>query len=251
MGRSNSIVRFLNGELDVRNIQDASRNGMQVTGKKNIDKVGFAVDACLATFEKAKSAGVDMLVVHHGIKWRGARDITGLRKKRIAYLKRNRIALYAAHLPLDLHVELGNNAQLAKMLGLEKLSGFGKYHGIAIGFMGKLARSTTIGRISAKLNREIRSKCVTLPFGKKQIRRIGIVSGGGDYSLAEAHSKGLDCLIIGEAAHHIYHEAKDLKMNLIVAGHYETETVGVKALMPVIRERFGVKTTFIDVPTAF
>jgi dinuclear metal center YbgI/SA1388 family protein len=251
MVTANSIVRFLNSELNVRKIPDSSRNGMQVAGKKTIDKVGFAVDACLATFAKAKSAGVDMLVVHHGLKWRGARDVTGLRKKRIGYLKRNRIALYACHLPLDLHAEYGNNAQLANILGLTDLHGVGKYHGISIGFMGKLARATTIGRISAKLNKKIRAKCVVLPFGKKKIRSIGIVSGGGAYSLAEAHARGLDCLIIGEASHHVYHEAKDLKMNLIVAGHYETETVGVKALMPVIRERFGVKTTFLDVPTAF
>ena len=251
MAKLNSIVRFLNGELGVGRIPDSSRNGLQVRVPKEIRKVGFAVDASLAVFEKAKRHGCDLVVVHHGIKWKGLRDRLGTREKRIAYLRRRRINLYACHLPLDAHMEFGNNAQLAKILGLEDVRKFGRYKGRAIGCSGRFARPRTLRWIAGRFRRKINSDCVSLGFGRPGIRTVGIVSGGGSDAISEAAAKGLDCFITGEAPHHIYHEARDAGLNVIVAGHYETETVGVKALMPLVRREFGVRTVFIDLPTPF
>lgn len=246
----NAIVRFLNAELGVRDIPDGSRNGLQVRVPKDIEKVGFAVDGSLATFEKAAKAGCDLVIVHHGILWRGLRDTTGTRAKRISYLKKKRINLYAAHLPLDLHPEYGNNIELARLLGLMRIEKFGRYKGLAIGFKGRLPSPRTVASIAGTLKRKLKADCKVLKFGRPMVRTVGIVSGGGSDAITDAYKDRIDCFITGEAPHHIYHEARELKRNLIIAGHYATETVGVKALMPLIRDRFGVKVTFLDVPAS-
>lgn len=245
-----SIVRFLNRELNVRKIPDASRNGLQVRVPKDIGRVGFAVDASLATFEKARQKGCDLVVVHHGLLWRGQRDRTGTRARRIAFLQKHRINLYAAHLPLDLHPEYGNNIELARLLGLSRIEPFGKYKRITIGFKGRLSTPRSAGWIAGKLAREIGSDCTVLRFGKRLVRSVGIVSGGGGDEIVDACRERLDCFITGEAPHHVYHEARDAHMNVVIAGHYATETVGVKALMPLLRETFGVRTAFLDVPAS-
>jgi dinuclear metal center YbgI/SA1388 family protein len=246
----NSIVRFLNAELRIKNIPDASRNGLQVRVPKEIRKVGFAVDASLTTFEKAARAGCDLVIVHHGIKWKGLRDRTGLQKRRIAFLKRQRINLYAAHLPLDVHPVYGNNAELARLLGLTRIEKFGKYKGRALGYKGRLPAPRTVGWVASTLKRRIKADCKVLRFGRPGVRTIGIVSGGGSDAIVDAYKERIECFVTGEAPHHIYHEAKDLKKNVIVAGHYATETTGVKALMPFLRGRFGVNVHFIDVPAS-
>lgn len=250
MASLNSIVRFLNSELKIRNIPDISRNGLQVRVPKDVRKVGFAVDASLTTFEKAAKAGCDLVIVHHGIKWKGLRDKTGIQRKRIAFLKRRRINLYAAHLPLDLHAEYGNNIELARLLSLTRIEKFGRYKGRALGFKGRLLAPKTVGWVASTLKRRIKAECKILRFGKPLVRTVGIVSGGGSDAIVDACEQRIDCFITGEAPHHIYHEAKDLRRNVIIAGHYATETVGVKALMPLLKVRFGVNVQFIDVPAS-
>ena len=249
MAKLNSIARFLNKTLEIRKIPDSSRNGLQVKSKLTVNKIGFAVDGCMKAFSDAKKKNVDLLIVHHGILWKGQRDKTGLRKEMISFLRKNHINLYAAHLPLDLNSKYGNNAELARILNLYNLKKFGSYKKVAIGFHGTLEKSKTIAEIERILNRKLQTKCWNINFGKKRIKTIGIVSGGGDYSLAEANKLDLDLLITGEASHGTCVVARDLKRNVIVAGHYATETVGVKALMPILAKNFGVKTVFIDNPT--
>jgi len=249
MPSSQDITRFLNKTLRTRSIRDASRNGLQVKTPKKIRKIGFAVDACLSTFQKAKKLNVDLLIVHHGIYWKGQKDNTGVLKKRVQFLKKNKMGLYASHLPLDLHETYGNNIELARLLGLANIRKFGNYHGIAIGYQGRLSTSSTLRILAKKLDNKIGSKSILLAFGKKKIRTIGIVSGGGSSALSESYQKKLDCFITGEAPHQVYHEAKDRGQNVILAGHYETETVGVKALMPLLRKKFGIQTVFISNPT--
>ncbi len=236
----------MNRILRVKTINDASVNGLQVNSRRTgeVRTVGFAVDGCMETFRKAKEQGVDLLVVHHGIRWRPQRDRT-LAQRRETFLKRHRIALYAAHLPLDLHREYGNNVQLARALGLQDLKKFGRYHGIKIGYSGKVASATSPGKIAARIGKELRSPVRVFPFGKQRVRSVGIVSGGGGSMLVDAVEEGLDCFLVGEADLAAYNAAKDHRMNLIAAGHYATETVGVKALMPLIGEAFAVRTVFI------
>lgn len=250
MTKLNSIVRFLNKELRTAKISDLSRNGLQVrTSKKTIKKVGFAVDAALSVFKKAKMKKVDLLIVHHGLLWKGKEDKTGITKQRLNFLKRNNINLFASHLPLDLHDKYGNNIQLVKLLDLNKIRKFGAYHKTYIGFQGKLKKSTSANQIKNILDRKLKTKSKIIGCGKKKIQAIGIVSGGGAFALNEACTNKLDCFITGEASHSIFHDTKDLKQNVILAGHYETETVGLKALMKLIKSRFDVQTIFIDYPT--
>ncbi|MBR9691358.1 Nif3-like dinuclear metal center hexameric protein [Candidatus Woesearchaeota archaeon] len=248
MVKLNSIVRFLNKELNVRKILDSSRNGLQVKTNKDIKKIGFAVDACLSTFEKAKKAKVDLLIVHHGLKWKGQKykEIT---KKRENFLKKNKIALYGCHLPLDAHKRYGNNIKLCEILNLQKVKRFGKYHKTTIGFQGEFQKAKSIRVIANVLNKTLKTKTNIYPFGKNKIKKIAICSGYGIDLLEEAVKKGVDLFIVGETDHNSVNRTKDYKINVIEAGHYATETVGVKALMPLIKEKFNIQTRFIDNPT--
>ncbi len=244
-----NINDFLNRTLRVKKIRDASMNGLQVRSRNagEIATVGFAVDACVSTFEKAKKLNVDLLVVHHGIKWRPQKDRV-LAEQRTAFLRKNNMALYAVHLPLDLHREYGNNIQLARFLGLRGIRKFGRYHGVTIGYAGTLGKATGLPAIAAQVRRHLQSSCRSLSFGKDRVRTMGIISGGGGSMLIDAVKEKLDCFLVGEVDLAVYNAAKDHGMNLIVAGHYATETVGVKALMLLIRKIFGVRAVFIDDP---
>ena len=239
----------MNKTLRVGKIKDASVNGLQVRSRKSgeIRRVGFAVDACISTFVKAKKLGVELLVVHHGIKWRPQKD-RDLETGRAAHLKKSNMALYAAHLPLDLHEEYGNNMQLFRMLGAQGPRRFGRYHGIKIGYAGVFNKATTLDTLASVLNETLDTSCRVFRFGNKRIRSIGIISGGGGSMLKDARDDRLDCFLVGEIDLAVYNAAKEYGMNLIVAGHYATETVGVKALMPVVRDTFGVETVFVSDP---
>lgn len=242
-----NIARYLNKLLRVREIQDSSRNGLQVKSRRNgvITTVGFAVDACLTTFELARRAGVELLVVHHGVKWRPQKDRV-LERRREAFLRKSTIALYAVHLPLDLHAEYGNNAQLARMLGLGQLTRFGRYHGIRIGCAGTLEKTASVADLASRLANRLPATCRVMPFGAKRIRTVGIVSGGGGGIAPEASLAGLDCFVVGEADLALFNTARDHGLNVIAAGHYATETVGVRALMQPVKETFGVNAVFLD-----
>ncbi len=242
-----NVVSFLNEELRVRKIKDASLNGLQVGVRTDcaLERVGFAVDACISTFEKAQKLGVNLIVVHHGIKWRPQKD-HNLEKNREAYLKKHNLALYAAHLPLDLHGEYGNNVQLSRLLGLKNLRKFGKYHGIKIGYAGIVKGTTTLDDLAMILKKQLKTTSRVFRFGKGRIRTVGIVSGGGGSLLNDAVQEQLDCFVVGEIDLATHNAAKDFGINLIVAGHYTTETVGVKALMRLVGDVFGIETVFID-----
>lgn len=249
MAELKKIVDFLDEELKVDEIEDSSNNGLQVDGKKAIDKIAFAVDACQEVFEKAVDAGADMIIVHHGISWADSlKFLTDFNFSRVKTLIKNDVALYACHLPLDRHEKYGNNIRLAKLLDLKEVKEFGDYHGDTIGYMGKFESAVTADELKKILDEKLDTESLVLAFGKEKISTIGIVSGGGGSALGEAIEKA-DCFLTGEASHHLYHEAKEGKINMIIAGHYQTETLGVKALMPLLKEKFGVETIFIDVPT--
>lgn len=244
-----NIARLLNDTLRVKRIKDASVNGLQVASRNagEIAKVGFAVDACLSTFQKADKLDVDLLVVHHGIKWRPQKD-RELEARRAARLKQYKMALFAAHLPLDLHEEYGNNMQLCRMLDVRDPKKFGRYHGIKIGYAGTFGKAASPDALAGKLDRHLGSSCRVFRFGKDRVRSIGIVSGGGGSMLKDAVRERLDCFLVGEIDLAVYNAAREYGMNLIVAGHYATETVGVKALMPLVKDHFGVETFFVSDP---
>jgi dinuclear metal center YbgI/SA1388 family protein len=240
------IAKYLDQELDITGFEDSSCNGLQVENVEEIKKIGFAVDACKETFEKAVNCGCQMLITHHGMIWNGLKYIKGNNYQKLKYLFDNNLSLYAAHLPLDAHNKYGNNAQLAELLNLKDLKAFGYHNGKAIGFIGNT--DTSLEEIK-KILSEKGMKDFTLPFGPENIKKVAIVSGCGAKEAIQAVAVGADLYLTGEPKHGNYHLAKENKINIIFGGHYETEVWGVKALMPLLKERFAVETEFIDVPT--
>ncbi|WP_457548697.1 Nif3-like dinuclear metal center hexameric protein [Archaeoglobus sp.] len=243
------IVEFLDDLLKVKEWQDKSNNGLQVEGKEEIKKVAFAVDACMDVFERAKESNADMIVVHHGLIWGGIDYVKGVVKRRLEFLLKNGISLYAVHLPLDAHPSLGNNAQILKALGLEPTESFGVYQGKEIGYIGVYDESKPLEDVLKVVRENINESLMVLDFGSRNISRIGVVSGRGCFALVEAVEKKVDLFITGEQDHSVYHLAKECGINVVFAGHYATETFGVKALMRVIAGEFDVDVEFIDVPT--
>jgi dinuclear metal center YbgI/SA1388 family protein len=243
------IVAFLDEELDVRSVEDDSMNGLQVQGRGEVGKVALATDAALRIYRLASELGCGMIVAHHGILWSRLTPITGVLHDHVRFLLEADINLYAAHLPLDLHPRLGNNAELVRMAGVRAPEPFGRYHGRDIGFMGKLEQEEALDDLAGRLASELGARPVVLPFGPGRVRSIGVVSGGGAFALNEAIAKGLDCFVTGEGAHWNHHLALEAGINVIYLGHYHTETPGVKAVGALLEERFGLETVFIDEPT--
>jgi dinuclear metal center YbgI/SA1388 family protein len=244
-----ALVSHLNAILSVSDIPDDSCNGLQVEGGNEITTVGLAVDACLGVFTKAVENKCQMLVVHHGLIWHGLTSITGIVKGQVEFLLRHDLNLYAVHLPLDLHPQLGNNIGLANSLGLSEVKPFGVYKGRTIGFMGTVQQPMSIDEIGAKVRSGVGGSFSSLPFGNQLNRTIAVVSGGGSDVLPEAIEKGVDCYITGEPAHWNHHMALEAGINVLYCGHYHTETLGVKLLGEHLEKTFDVKTVFIDEPT--
>lgn len=247
------IVKYLNNYLKIKKIKDFSRNGLQAKGKKEVSKIAFTENASLDTFKMAQEAGADLIIVHHGILWKTkykkgvvAAEIT---KARINFLLKNNLSLYAVHLPLDAHRIVGNNAQLLKLLKAKTKTGFAKMGKKSIGLIGEFKSPTPISKIVKILNKNLKTKCKTLLFGPSKIKTIAVASGGGGSAVFyEALNKKVDLYLTGDTVE-IYNSAKDAKFNVIFAGHYATETVGVRALMKVVNKKFKVKSVFIDDPT--
>jgi dinuclear metal center YbgI/SA1388 family protein len=248
MATSIEIAEFLDQELKVKNFEDGCNNGLQVENTGEIKKIGFAVDACLETFQQAVEAGCQMLITHHGWLWegRGRFYLNGQDYKKAKMLMEDNLALYCAHLPLDAHEEYGNNNILAKMLKLKNLKPFGINNGQTIGYCGET--DTSIKEIK-KILTETKHQTLFLPFGPEKIKKVAILSGSGGGELKEAIEQNMDLYLTGEGKHNNYHQAKEANINVIFGGHYETEVWGVKALMPVLKDKFKVKVEFIDVPT--
>lgn len=244
------ITDFLNEYLDIRGIDDTSWNGLQFEGRPEVEKIAFAVDAGVESFEIAANEDADMIIVHHGHFWSNHDpSIRGWAKVRIDKLFESRISLYASHLPLDRHRDVGNNAELIKLLGAKVSGEFLMHKGSNIGWTGTFKRAVPLKDIADKLDSELNTECIVLPFGKERIKTIAVCSGGGGYGgFYEALRAGVDLFLTGDAVE-VYYTAKDSGMNVIFAGHHATETVGLKALSLVLGKRFKVETVFIDLPT--
>lgn len=244
------LTKHLDQYLAINTLSDGIWNGLQVEGKAEVNKIVFAVDAGIETFEKAIAAGGDMLIVHHGHFFRGTNpSLTGWTKKRLSFLLDNNISLYVAHLPLDAHKEVGNNVQLHKLLGSTLQEQFAFFGGKSISWVGEFAEPKSIREIENLLNAKLSTTCKVLPFGPDKIKRVAICSGGGGYKvLAQAVDAGVDLYLSGDSIE-AYHTAKDAGIHVIFAGHYATETVGIKALADYIDATFDVECQFIDLPT--
>ena len=254
-------VRRLDNRLETTAYADvdASENGLQV-GPENrpadvdIERVGFAVDAAVATIEAAADANADVLVVHHGISWGGIDRVTGRTYERISALIENDIALYVSHLPLDGHSELGNAAGVAEAVGLVDPEPFGEIGPVTIGAIGNVADPVKADTVRAELDVfEGQSEGETdgtqvLDFGPDQLERVAIVTGSGVDWLDEAVAADADALITGEGKQQVYHDAREAGVTVFLAGHYATETFGVRSLQS-LTEEWGIETTYVSHPT--
>lgn len=250
MAKLESILQYIESAFQVSEFPDYGNalNGLQVNGPSEVSRLAVAVDASEATIETAiGEAEADLLLVHHGLFWDGFGPITGPRFRKVANLIKGSMGLYALHLPLDAHPELGNCALLARAMGVEPEGTFAPYKGVDIGWYGPadLPRETLKARVEEAVGGTVRM----IPGGEAEVRRVGVLTGGGASALTEAADLGLDGLVTGEAAHHHFHEAMELGVNLYLAGHYATETFGVKALGKILGEEFGLDWVFLDQPT--
>ncbi|MDD5677635.1 MAG: Nif3-like dinuclear metal center hexameric protein [Kiritimatiellae bacterium] len=247
-----TIASFLDRELNIEAFSDNSHNGLQVENSGRIARVCVGVDASLAFFKEAGKRKADLVICHHGLSWGDSlKRITGLNYHRLKFLMDNDMALYACHLPLDAHPRHGNNAQICRAFGLRRLTPFGIYHGIPIGFSGSLPRAMPYAVFKARAHRVFGNAVGTMDFGKRIVRTVAIVSGGAAAEIGEAGQKGIDVYISGEPQLKAYHLAQEYGINAIFAGHYATEVFGVKALARLLASRFQVKTEFIDMGIRF
>lgn len=242
------LTTWLDDYLRLSAYEDNSNNGLQVQGNPEVTKVAFAVDACLASFKGALNYGAQLLIVHHGLFWSEHLQVTGAHYERLKLLIKNDIGLYAAHIPLDAHPEVGNNAQLAAVAGLQNLQPWGEHKGDVIGFIGELPQPMQLERLSARLEAQI-GKGSRMQSSGQLAKRVAVLSGFGVNFLEAARAAGADTLITGETSHQWFQPATELGINVIYGGHYNTETVGVLALARKLVETFQIDPTFIDLPT--
>ena len=236
--------------IDALKGKDDSLNGIQVgRSPESIKKVAFAVDACAESIRRSKEAGADVLFVHHGLFWGEPLRVEGALLERLKLLLLSNIALYACHLPLDMHPEVGNNAVLANLLSLRDRVPFGDYHGIPIGVRGNLETALSIPDILGRLLPDNSEPLAVIAPGKEKVTSVAIVSGGAPFEVFQAFGKGIDLFITGEPSHSIYHHLLENKLSFIAAGHYATEIWGVKAVAEKLAREKGIETVFIDIPT--
>ena len=229
---------------------DDSLNGIQV-GRSggDIGLVAFAVDACAESMRRAAAAGAQVLFVHHGMFWGKAPRVEGGLLARMRLLLDTDLALYACHLPLDKHPELGNNAVLARLIGLKETRSFGEYHGIEIGMRGLLDPPLSLDEIAHRVLPDGSRPTTLIPGAKTEIASVAVVSGGAAMEALQAIASDIDLYVTGESSHSVYHAVLEGGMAFLAAGHYATEIWGVKAVAERLTIETGIKTVFIDLPT--
>jgi len=244
-----AIVRYCDGLLQTAEVQDyeGAANGLQVENHGTVTRIAATVDASLATVRLAVQASADLLVVHHGLFWANTHPWTGKRYELMRFLLEHNLALYSSHLPLDAHPRLGNNARLCAALGLKRLHPFFFDHGRFLGFQTRA--KLTCAELAVRVRRATGTKPLLIPGGPKICRRIGVVTGGAGSQLKKAAAEGVDTFITGEGPHWTFALAEELGLNVFYAGHYATETFGVKALAAELSRKFRVSWTFLDHPT--
>jgi dinuclear metal center YbgI/SA1388 family protein len=248
--KRDELIVYLDKYLRVKEIEDSSQNGLQVEGPEEVTKVALAVDSCQAAFEGAVTAGAQLLIVHHGLFWDKPLRLVGPLFLRVKTLIEGGCGLYAAHLPLDLHPEMGNNAELARLLELKDTRAFGEHRGNEIGLGGLLDPPVPLDVLVQRLAQATgQSPMRVLAHGPAEASQVGCISGWGADLMDQAADAGFDTFITGETSHTFFHQAAEWGLNVVYGGHYATETLGVKALARHLEGKFGLETTFLDIPT--
>ncbi|MDB4653010.1 Nif3-like dinuclear metal center hexameric protein [Akkermansiaceae bacterium] len=249
MAKLSEVVELLETELGTAGVPDYPNayNGLQLQNEGEVGRVACAVDASLPVIEKAVADGADLLVVHHGMFWQGVRMLTGAAYSKLKIAMDSGLAIYSSHIPLDVHPELGNNVRLSRALGLGDGEPFFNWKGITLG-----RRATYIGNLG-----DLR-KALELAVGGSVLLRgdengaagtVGIITGGAGSEIEAMVMEGIETFVTGEGPHWSHSLAEELGLNVLYAGHYATETFGVKALGQLLEQRFSLKWAFIDYPS--
>jgi dinuclear metal center YbgI/SA1388 family protein len=249
MAHLTELLGYLDQLLSPGDFADYGPNGLQVPGPERVEILATGVSAHRELFEQAAAAGAQLVIAHHGLFWDfHPRSLSPAMKERLRLLFDNDIGLAGYHLPLDAHPKVGNNALICEALGLKRSEPFGEHRGRSIGFVGRSADGIPFD--------ELRRRCVDVfgqePFtwdsGPELVRSVGIVSGGAASSFVEAIALGLDAFLTGEPAEHVMADARESGTHFIAAGHYATETFGVRRLGDLLAEEFGVRHEFLAAP---
>lgn len=243
------IVRHCDTLLRTAEIKDydGAVNGLQMENNGSVTRIAAAVDASPATVRKAIVAGANLMIVHHGLFWGLRHPWTGRNYELIRLLLDNNVAIYSSHLPLDAHPKLGNNTLLCSALGLRNLKPFFVSHETALGF--QTVKNISRDELALRLSKAVGGRVEVIPGGPKVCKRIGVVTGGAGSELKKAAQEGVDTFITGEGPHWTFAMAEELGVNVLYAGHYATETFGVKALAAHLAAKFRVPWIFVDHPT--
>jgi dinuclear metal center YbgI/SA1388 family protein len=250
MARLDEIVTWLDEMLEPQAFVDYCPNGLQVPGPEEIGRVVTGVSAGMELFEQAAGSGADLVLVHHGLFWgSGPQALDRVAFRRLKLLVENGMALAAYHLPLDAHPEIGNNALLAEAIGATSTAPFALQEGRPIGTVARFGEAIARDELVARTTSAVGGRePLVFPDGPAMVERVGVVTGAGASYLPEAIAAGLDAFVTGEPAERVMNEAREAGITFVAAGHYATETFGVRRLGELLAERFGVEHEFIDVP---
>jgi len=249
MASLSEIVSYTDRFLRIRDVGDWDNalNGLQIENSGRVTRIGAAVDVSTRVLTEAQKRDIDLLIVHHGLFWPGLQPIRGALRRQLRVAFENDVALYSAHLPLDIHPKVGNNAQLVAALGLKSPQPFLEEKGQPVGL--KIRASIPRSELVRKLQKVLNGPVKVFGFGPKQARSIGVVTGAAGSEIYRVAGEGIDTFITGEAPHWAAVAAEELGMNLLLGGHYATEVFGVKALAAHLSKRFRIPWEFIDCPT--
>ncbi|MEP2777574.1 MAG: Nif3-like dinuclear metal center hexameric protein [Luteolibacter sp.] len=241
------LVEYLDAELRISELKDypGAMNGLQLENSGKVGYIHSAVDASLAVVEEAAKKG-GLLLVHHGMFWQGAQPLTAAFYRKIKAAIEGDLAIYSCHLPLDFHPSMGNNVLLAEDIGLSRITPALEKDGWATAVIGEWGKS--LDELVAAVESAVGRKSVVCPGGEQKIGRVAVITGGAGSEVAKIAKLGVDAFITGEGPHWSFIEAEEQRINVIYAGHYATETFGVRTLGEILRDRFGLDASFIPRP---
>lgn len=243
------LVAFIDETLGSARIKDYCPNGLQVEGRDTIRTVVTGVTASQALLEQAVALNADAVLVHHGYFWKNeAMPVVGMKKQRLATLLQHDINLLAYHLPLDVHPQLGNNAQLGKILGITAPQPVLTAEPVGVLQMGQLAAPTKLTQLAASLSQQLQREVLLEDAGIGEIRTIAWCTGGGQGYIEQAAAAGAQLFVTGEVSEQTIHVARELGIHFIAAGHHATERYGIKALGEYLAAELGLSVHFIDIP---
>ena len=249
MAKRDSILSALDKHLKVSDFSDYTPIGLQVEGSSNVKTIVTGVSLNMALLEAAKEAGAEMVIVHHGMFWKGeSRVLKGTRRNRVAFLLENNMTLAAYHLPLDAHPTLGNNAGIIKKLGARRKERFGDYNGNLIGHIGAFDRALGAKKVVAAAKQFTPGMPLYFPGGASKVKRLAVVSGGAGSVFEQASEAGVDLYVTGEPWEPAKALAEETGVGFLALGHHNSEKPGITALGGWVKRRFDVKVRFIDVP---